>query len=249
MKLMKWWISAVLLAAALWQTGLAMAASMQVSSVGKDLTLSNVRGEQVRFRDVVFPDPERAKHWLEAHALHRDFAFTDQGKDRYGATLVTSTLEEDMLADGVAMLHSQGETPKAWSNAEKAARDGKKGLWSQKDFVLTPENAGEYTQQYRAVEGVVKKVHVGKDSTYINFGDDWKTDFSAQVRGRDRKALAATLGQLAPGNKVQIRGTIYSENGPMVKLTRPDQLSILTRDKLPEAPTSTPDTNPVPGKQ
>jgi len=233
MKLMKWRISAVLLAAILWQGALAHAASMQVSNVGQDLTLSNVRGDKLRFRDVVFPDPERAKHWLETHALHRDLEFTEQGQDRYGATLATSKLEEAMLRDGVAMVHGQGDTPKEWSEAENAARAGKKGMWAQKDFVLTPENAGEQMQQYRAVEGVVKRVHIGKDATYINFGDDWKTDFSAQVRGRDRKALAAQLGQLAPGKRVQIRGTIYNENGPMVKLSRPDQLRVLSEGDSP----------------
>lgn len=228
MDLMKQGIRLVMVAGLLWQPALAAPQNLQVSKVADDLTLSDVNGQQLRFRDVVFPDKERAKSWMESHLLHRDLAYSEQGKDRYGATLVTTeATEEAMLKDGVAMLYSQGDTPPTWSKAEQAARANKKGVWGQKDFVLTPQNAGEHMQEFRAIEGTITKVHVGKDATYINFGDDWKTDLSVTVRGRERRALAEQLGQLAPGKKVQVRGMLYEENGPMLRLTRPDQLAIL----------------------
>jgi hypothetical protein len=70
---------------------------------------------------------------------------------------------------------------------------------------------------------------------YLNFGDDWRSDFTISIDRKEIPAFAAAgidLKVLA-GKKVRVRGWIEWRNGAMIAATHPEQLEL-----LPDAPAS-----------
>jgi len=64
---------------------------------------------------------------------------------------------------------------------------------------------------------------------YLNFGADYKTDFTIAIAKRNRKRFEkAGLDPLSlEGATVRVRGWIELSNGPMVWLDHPERLEVL----------------------
>ena len=86
-----------------------------------------------------------------------------------------------------------------------------------------------YRNSYQIVEGSVVRVKAAKSRTYLDFGRDWRTDFSA---GIDTKVLhanpewAKTLAELQ-GRRVEVRGWIEYRSGPYIAIDDPSQLTVI----------------------
>lgn len=192
---------------------------------GGGITLS-ASGNAV-FMDVVFPDTALAESWLAEHTLQQEIHFTINGQDRYGNSQITSDIEEKMLQAGVAITYaSEDKTPNSWRAAEATARTAKRGVWSDASFVLTPENAAQHSGEFHVVEGAITRTYEAKVATYINFGQDWHSDFSITIPNKIRRSMKDVLLQVKPGSIIGVRGYITQENGPMVKLLKPDNLEL-----------------------
>jgi hypothetical protein len=65
---------------------------------------------------------------------------------------------------------------------------------------------------------------------YINFGADWRKDFTVSIRRRDlrdfRKAWGERLKKLE-GKAVRVRGWLRLRNGPMIEATHAEQIEVL----------------------
>jgi micrococcal nuclease len=63
---------------------------------------------------------------------------------------------------------------------------------------------------------------------YLNFGTDWRTDFTVRVR---HAALAGALGGIdlegLAGRTVEVRGVVLEAGGPLIELSHPEQLQVL----------------------
>lgn len=176
---------------------------------------------------VVLPDEARAQEWLALHALQQELQVEPQGDDRYGRMRVRSTLQPAMLAAGVAVLFPQAAIPETWVAAEETARRARRGVWAGEGFVLAPDSTAAGLYRFHVVEGTITRIYKGRSATYLNFGERWQDDFSVTIAGRHRRSFEPLLGGLKPGSRVRVRGTIYPENGPMIKITRPEQLQLL----------------------
>ncbi len=64
---------------------------------------------------------------------------------------------------------------------------------------------------------------------FLNFGADWRTDFtiSASRATRNRFEAAGVRLETLDGAVVRVRGWLQEENGPMIILTHPAQLDII----------------------
>jgi len=105
---------------------------------------------------------------------------------------------------------------------EKQARAQKQGMWSdESDYkVLTPETAGEANGEFAIIEGRVEKTASVRNNVYLNFGKDWKTDFTIMISPTMRKKLAREgIHPLGLGGKtVRVRGWLREYNGPLIEL-------------------------------
>jgi endonuclease YncB( thermonuclease family) len=204
------------------QAGDTLTERLSAVAAGQTITLAN-SGEAV-FANLVFPDGPAADAWIANHLLQQEITFKITGTDRYGRSRIQADVAEDMLQAGVAVIYSFAHPPKKWQAAEDAARLAKRGVWGREGFVLTPENAAQHIGEFHVVEGVIRRTYYAKSASYLNFGDDWHSDFSVTIPGKFRRGFADLLPQLKEGAKVRVRGSIYEENGPMIKLTKPEQI-------------------------
>ncbi|MEJ0044447.1 MAG: thermonuclease family protein [Rhizomicrobium sp.] len=66
--------------------------------------------------------------------------------------------------------------------AEAQARAAHVGLWSVPAYaVRTPDTVGRDTGTFQIVEGTVKNAELKNGRAYLNFGADWRTDFTVTV--------------------------------------------------------------------
>lgn len=115
--------------------------------------------------------------------------------------------------------------------AENLGRIQMKGGWGDGTYQLyTPETVTP--GGFKIVEGQVVSAAAPRDNLFLNFGPDYKTDFTIIVPRRVATALrrSGTDPLTLPGTKVRIRGWVDKWNGPMIKMTFPAQLEILKDD-------------------
>ena len=72
---------------------------------------------------------------------------------------------------------------------ERVAREAETGLWANAAYATRAAvEAGKllrYRNSYQIVEGSVVRVKAAKSRTYLDFGRDWRTDFSAGIDTQD----------------------------------------------------------------
>ena len=119
-------------------------------------------------------------------------------------------------------------------NAEKTAIKSKTGLWGDTSphKIQTPDTLKGLKGEFVVVEGKVQKVASVRNNIYLNFGKDWKTDFTIMLSPSDRKTLAKRyIDPLQLANeRVQVRGWLREYNGPLIELEDTAHLQILGKN-------------------
>lgn len=158
--------------------------------------------------------------------------------DRHGRlpALVTSEngalVQEQLVADGLAIAFAVGEPLPCFDRlltAEKEARQAGKGLWTKEPLPRArPQALRSRIGRFALFEGTVISVGNRPGRTYLNFGEWWSEDVTAEIDVRDRARFGgeAELQKLT-GKRVRIRGFIEDKEGPMVLVNSPMQLEIL----------------------
>lgn len=190
-------------------------------------------------------------------------AVKGRAKDRYGRTLAhvfltegkTDTwVEEKLVGEGLARVASVAEARDCISEllaAEDRARRAKRGLWSHAAYQIRDaakaHELADFVQSYQIVEGRVRGVQERKRRVYLDFGDVWSKDLTAIVSGRDRKRFETAKIDLMrlKGVKVRLRGWVERWNGPLIRLTHPEQLQILETLPASDAPASAAPATPA----
>jgi hypothetical protein len=84
--------------------------------------------------------------------------------------------------------------------------------------------------RFALVEGRVREVARVRGRGFLNFGADWKTDFTIVIAPKDMKRFEAD--GVAPedyaGRRVRVHGWLRSYNGPMIDVTHPEQIEVLS---------------------
>ncbi|MEJ0010500.1 MAG: hypothetical protein WDN72_08415 [Alphaproteobacteria bacterium] len=197
-------------------------------AIGPDQVILLADGRQAVLAGIVFPDAYLATRSL-APLAGKSMPCRVPGADRYGRlrlvplTGSAASLQDALLRDGVAV-RSGAEDDAGWAVIEAQARRAHRGVWGEKDFVLGADHAGGHRGEFHVVEGTVKRVYFGHDATELNFGDDWRTDFSVAV---PRKVARDLDTDDLEGAQVRVRGVLFEKNGPMLLLGNAAQLEIV----------------------
>jgi hypothetical protein len=82
---------------------------------------------------------------------------------------------------------------------------------------------------FQIVEGRVEDVAESRGRIYLNFGEDWRTDFTATVAPSDRDSFSGSGIQLPDleGRAIRVRGWLERRNGPMIDVTHPEQIELV----------------------
>jgi len=198
-------------------------------------------GREVRLAAIETPVPAAALPGLEEMirgrhvSLHYDGARSDRWR-RIVAHVVRDDglwLQGVMLRRGMARVHSLADNRQLVPEMlalEAEARAAGFGLWNDARFkVRSPEEAAGRLNSFQIVEGKVLAAENVRGRVYLNFGPDWKTDFTVLVPPKVRRQFEKAGRDLTvlAGGMVRVRGWVVSWNGPMIELTHAEQLEIL----------------------
>lgn len=132
---------------------------------------------------------------------------------------------------------------------EDAARQKKTGIWDMEDYqIVTPDNAAEKIGSFQIVEGTVHSVSRRKNTLYLNFGNNWREDFTISISSTDMRKF--TKSNIDPqrwgGTPIRVRGWLESYNGPYMEIDHPERFQVLEaeqavqkKNRIPAAPPKT----------
>ncbi len=144
-------------------------------------------------------------------------------------------LQEEMIRRGFARVYTWPDT---WQNSSKLysaeidARDNNRGIWSD-DFyrVRSPEpnSLAQDMDSFQIVEGIVTSVAKVRSNVFLNFGADYRTDFTLFLdkAGQKNFKKSGLDPQSLEGARIRVRGWVELENGPMMILDHPERIELL----------------------
>lgn len=188
-----------------------------------------------------WPLAEESRQALVDAALDREvgLAFGGREEDRYGRLLAHLVRDDGvwlqglLLAQGMARVYSFPDNRTAVAEMlaiEREARAAGVGLWADPFYAIrSPEAAGDYLDTFQLVEGRIVDAATVRGRVYLNFGADWRDDFTVSISAGDVEPFLA-LGidfESLIGQRIRVRGWLYRRNGPMIDATHPEQVEIL----------------------
>ncbi|PKQ01920.1 MAG: nuclease (SNase) [Alphaproteobacteria bacterium HGW-Alphaproteobacteria-12] len=180
--------------------------------------------------------------------------------DRHGRVLAQAFVEDaarekwlqrDMLRFGLARVYTFRDNQACAEEllmAEREARAAARGIWSDPFYAIRDggdvADLERLTGRFELVEGVVAAAAMIRGRLYLNFGDDYRKDFTVTVEKRDVKLFLrdpawkpllektdeSGIASLA-GRALRVRGWIEQYNGPEIRVTHPAQIELLDRLK------------------
>ncbi len=140
-------------------------------------------------------------------------------------------VNERILEEGLGLLYTR--PPNVRYNeilvaAQKRARNNQKGLWSNEQFI-SARDAANYIGSIASVEGKVLKVRESEKVIYLNFGKDYKKDFTVVIFRQDLASFfAAGINPVKFKNKtLRVFGKVKDYNGPEIIARHPSQIEVL----------------------
>src|SRR5690606_5521266 len=134
-----------------------------------------------------------------------------------------SWIQGTLLALGLARARTGRRNPemaRQMYDLEQTAIAQKIGVW-EKDFkILAPDEASKGEGSFQIVEGRIHSSALKHNRIYLNFGPDWKTDFTVSIAPEDKRIFSKqNLDPLQWNNKnVRVRGWIENLNGPYMEI-------------------------------
>lgn len=191
-----------------------------------------------------WPLADEARSALTAIAQNREVTLirTGQGMDRHRRLLAHLErsdglwLQGEMLRTGFARVYTfadnRGRAREMFA-LEREARAARRGIWRHPFYAIRKADAIDAADigTFQLVQGTVRKAARVKNHVYLNFGADWRTDFTITIAARDLKLFEqAGLDLFAlEGRTVRVRGWLDSYNGPTIEADHPEQIEVLDR--------------------
>ena len=230
--------------------------SALVASVvdGDTVILDGPSGEQVRLVGIqapklalgragfrAWPLAEAAKKALQDLVLGKRVTLTFGGRrrDRHGRLLAHlggedgTWIQGEMLKRGMARVYSFPDNRARVADMlelETRARARGRGIWGL-DFyaVIAPSDTERAIGTFQVVEGLVLHAAKVKGRTYLNFGADWRTDFTVTIPPGTAGMFRALDPLSLKGRRIRVRGWLKSYNGPSIEATHPEQIEVLAQ--------------------
>jgi len=233
--------------------GLSPAGKGHVASVGSGHSLVLVDGRQVRLAGLLAPLPDAGDAIADGLARSAASALlllagehelllvpVVATPDRYGrlrAHLVRARdglwLQAALLEAGYARVFTTPDTAAgaaALYAAEAKARRARRGLWSVARYRPQPATAVKAQPGRMAVvTGRVREAAKVGGTVYLNFGDDWRSDFTLRLHWPVRRRLPEPqrAADWWTGRKLEMRGMLERYNGPMITPSHSEQVRVL----------------------
>lgn len=209
-----------------------------VSAHHAQATTLEIEGEQIRLSNIVIP----AEYKKEAQAMiqnwqkqHSNATASNIYPNRFGdlsaiVSSETEILQEVLLKTGYAYFRPSGfktKHAKGFWEAEREAMTDKKHFWRNKNAPLPQDQITQNDLfQFQIIHGTVYEAVKRGSIIYINFSADWKNDFTIKLQYPATRQLTKHVPDLSDlaGQKIEVRGWLHQENGPMITTKNYDDL-------------------------
>jgi hypothetical protein len=113
--------------------------------------------------------------------------------------------------------------------AEMHARKNTLGLWGTNAETLKSSEATIPTGWFQIVTGKIISVGKSTDRTYLNFGANWRDDFTVEIPRNAHKVFARSNQDPTQwqGKTIEARGWIDWKGGPRLVADNPGQIRVL----------------------
>jgi endonuclease YncB( thermonuclease family) len=190
---------------------------------------------------VAWPLAEEAKQALVSLLAKRmvRLSFGGRERDRYGRLLAHLHRDDglwaqgEMLRLGFARVYTFADNTARYDAMialERDARAAGAGIWGHPFYAIrTAESVVSDIGSFQLVEGRVLAAARVDQRIYLNFGPDWRADFTIIIAsGSLRSFTKAGLDPLTlNGQNVRVRGWVESVNGPAIEVTHPQQIEVV----------------------
>jgi len=218
-------------------------------------TLALANGRTVRLAGLRTPQPPVAGRpaepgfaaalaWLGERAEGRRIRLYGPAgrQDRFGRLVAhglldgppASWLQAAMVAAGLARVYAAPDEHKAIVRAllhrEALARAATRGVWRDPAFAIRDAARPDAIPDgFQLVEGRVLAIGESAASLYLNFGSDWRQDFTAVVERRDRDGFEGWLRALRAleGRRIRVRGAVFRRGGPAIRVRSDHAIELL----------------------
>lgn len=148
-------------------------------------------------------------------------------------------LQEELLTAGLAAARPEGgdeACARALLAFEATARRARSGLWAGSNIIVKASDEASLLAGnglYGVVEGRIVSVGYGSRMVFLDFGRNFRTDFTVMVP----KALVPRLLEAGiavdslAGRAVSVRGVIEESGGPAIRIADPLALELLDREE------------------
>lgn len=167
-------------------------------------------------------------------------------ENRYGQILAHivlpdgTWLQERLVQEGEAaampIYETRIEVLAPLVSAEIAARAAKAGMWARtKDVLVCADDAKRAFDRFAIVQGRVRKAANVRGTVYLNFGDDYRKDFTVKISAKTLKTLPEDIRRLPEGENlsaiIEARGYVFYSGGPMIEVASPAEISIVPENQ------------------
>jgi endonuclease YncB( thermonuclease family) len=158
-------------------------------------------------------------------------------------------LQRRLLGEGLARVYTFKDNRACAAEllaAERAARSASRGIWAEPYYEIRDagdvDGLNRLLGKFEIVEGAVKSAAIVRDRLYLNFGEDYRSDFTVTVSERDIRlflqderwadlfreddARSRQIEELN-GRLVRVRGWLARHNGPEISVTHPEQIEFM----------------------
>lgn len=159
-----------------------------------------------------------------------------EDRDIYGRLLATVRTERvnvnrSLLREGMALPMlippcGRSVAVEVLAAAAQGALSGK-GIYSLKGYgIISHIEAGNHIGEHAIVKGIILDLHKGRKAWHLNFGLDWKTDFTAVIfsEGQQRFMDLGIDPSDLVGSEVLVIGKLKRYKGPEIIVHGPDQV-------------------------
>ncbi|NNC36312.1 MAG: thermonuclease family protein [Acidimicrobiales bacterium] len=199
-----------------------------------------------------FPLADEARDYLDQLIKNQTAGlyYGGETRDRYDRALAQvwlmdengqkkTWLQEAIVRAGYARVYpwpDQALDIERLFEAEKEARKARRGIWNNrrtKSFYKIrkpdPNPLAQYVDSLQLVEGIIVSTADIKGTVYLNFGSDYKTDFTVGIGKKYVKTFSkAGLDPVGlEGARVRVRGWLELQNGPVIWIADPRRLEII----------------------
>ncbi|HEY2071804.1 MAG TPA: thermonuclease family protein [Rhizomicrobium sp.] len=187
---------------------------LSVITHGRGATLAVIPPKEDRFgrlRAQIFLPDLSDDFWLQAAMLRRGLARVSIAPDRRECASELYTVEAQ-------------------------ARAARNGIWSNPAYAIRRPDATLLRDvgTFQIVEGRVLTATLKDGRAYLDFGPDWKTDFTVAISPTDMRTFhtSGVDPRGYAGKNVRVRGYVQRLDGPEIEVAVPEDIEVLPDTQL-----------------